>query len=90
MACFDDIDACGSGLYFYGIHKAAPYYYTEADGVFGLGLNGFYDHHKSEMTPRFNALNQLQNKGMILDKVFGVYIAPFGQGNIRIGKGDTI
>jgi hypothetical protein len=27
---------------------------------------------------------------MILDKVFGVYIAPFGQGNIKVGKGDTI
>ena len=59
MACFDDIDACGSGLYFYGIHKAAPYFYTEADGVFGLGLNGFFDKSKNEITQRFNALEQL-------------------------------
>ena len=38
MACFDDIDACGSGLYFYGIHKAHPYYYTQADGVLASDL----------------------------------------------------
>jgi hypothetical protein len=56
MACFDDIDACGSGLYFYGIHKAHPYYYTQADGVFGLGLSGCYDKVKDEETTRFNAL----------------------------------
>jgi hypothetical protein len=27
---------------------------------------------------------------MILDKVFGVYIAPFSKINTKVGKGDTI
>jgi len=39
MACFNNIDACGAGLHFYGIHAANPILNLTADGFLGLGLN---------------------------------------------------
>jgi hypothetical protein len=63
MACYSEIDACGGGMEFYGIHSAAPSLSSNADGYLGLGFEN----------EQYNTLNQMVEKGMINDKLFGIY-----------------
>ena len=79
MACFDEIDMCGAGIFFYGVHEASPKLELSADGYLGLGLAGCYDFHTNSHTSKFNLLMQMARKGMILKKKFGVYTAPISQ-----------
>jgi hypothetical protein len=39
MACFNNIDACGAGMHFYGIHNTTSAFELNADGFLGLGLD---------------------------------------------------
>ena len=65
MGCFDNIDACGAGMHLFGVQKAEPDLSLNADGFLGLGID--------MKGCKYNTLNQMKEKGMINDKVFGVY-----------------
>jgi hypothetical protein len=52
MACFNNIDACGAGIYFYGVHEADPVLTIKSDGYLGLGLA-----EKGSIDEKYNTLN---------------------------------